>query len=147
MAVDIDDAKLEMAGDLGADHLVNARDTDPVAAIEQLGGADVAVVLAVTPIVFEQAHASLRRGGRLVCVGLPPETEGPMALPIFPTVLKGISVIGSIVGTRQDLAEVFELHARGRTRVVAETRKLDEINESIDDVLAGRTTARIVFEP
>ena len=69
-----------------------------------------------------------------------------MALPIFPTVLKGISVIGSIVGTRQDLVEVFELHARGRTRVVAETRKLDEINDSIDDVLAGRTTARIVFE-
>ena len=69
-----------------------------------------------------------------------------MALPIFPTVLKGISVIGSIVGTRQDLVEVFELHARGRTRVVAETRKLDEVNASIDDVLAGRTTARIVFE-
>ena len=69
-----------------------------------------------------------------------------MALPIFPTVLKGISVIGSIVGTRQDLVEAFELHARGRTREVAETRKHDRINESIDDVLAGRTTARIVFE-
>ena len=147
IAVDIEDAKLELAGELGADHLVNARDVDPVAAIDQLGGADVAVVLAVTPVVFEQAHAALRRGGRLVCVGLPPETEGPMALPIFPTVLKGISVIGSIVGTRQDLAEVFELHARGRTRVVAEIRKLDEINESVDDVLAGRTAARIVFEP
>ncbi len=146
IAVDVEQAKLDLAAELGADHLVNARETDPVAAIEQLGGADVAVVLAVTPTVFEQAHASLRRGGRLICVGLPPETEGPMALPIFPTVLKGISVIGSIVGTRQDLVEVFELHARGRTRVVAETRKLDEINASIDDVLAGRTTARIVFE-
>ena len=146
IAVDVEQAKLDLAAELGADHLVNARETDPVTAIEQLGGADVAVVLAVTPTVFEQAHASLRRGGRLICVGLPPETDGPMALPIFPTVLKGISVIGSIVGTRQDLAEVFELHARGRTRVVAETRKLDEINASIDDVLAGRTTARIVFE-
>ena len=49
-------------------------------------------------------------------MGLPPETDGPMSLPIFPTVLKGISVIGSIVGTREDLAEVFALHARGRTR-------------------------------
>ena len=55
-------------------------------------------------------------------------------------------MIGSIVGTRQDLAEVFELHARGRTRVIAETRKLDDVNQAIDDVLAGRTTARIVFE-
>jgi len=146
IAVDVEDSKLEMARELGADHVVNAATTDPVAAIEALGGADVAVVLAVIPSVFESAFASLRRGGRLVCVGLPPESDGPMKLPIFPTVLKGISVIGSIVGTRQDLAEVFELHARGRTRVIAETRKLDDVNEAIDDVLAGRTNARIVFE-
>jgi propanol-preferring alcohol dehydrogenase len=146
VAVDVADEKLELARELGADHTVNARETDPVAAIEALGGIDVAVVTAVIPAVFEQAFASLRRGGRLVCVGLPPETDGPMSLPIFPTVLKGISVIGSIVGTREDLAEVFALHALGRTRVIAETRKLDQVNESIDDVLQGRTPARLVFE-
>lgn len=146
IAVDVEDAKLDLARELGADHVVNARETDPVAAIQALGGADVAVVLAVTPQVFEQAFAALRRGGRLVCVGLPPESEGPMRLPIFPTVLRGISVIGSIVGTRQDLAEVFDLHARGRTRVVAETRKLDEVNVAVDDLLSGRATARLVFE-
>lgn len=146
IAVDVEDEKLEMARELGADHVVNASKVDPVAAIEELGGADVAVVLAVIPKVFEQAFASLRRGGRLVCVGLPPETDGPMALPIFPTVLKGISVIGSIVGTRQDLAEVFALHALGRTTVIAESRTLESVNQSIDDVLHGRASARIVFE-
>ena len=146
IAVDVDDAKLEMARELGATHVVNAGTTDPVVAIEALGGCDVAIVLAVIPHVFESAFASLRRGGRLVCVGLPPETDGPMSLPIFPTVLKGISVIGSIVGTRQDLADVFALHALGRTRVVSETRKLDEVNEAIDDVLHGRAGARLVFE-
>ncbi len=146
IAVDVDPDKLALATELGADHVVDASATDPVAAIEALGGADVAVVLAVIPAVFEQAFASLRRGGRLVCVGLPPESDGPMALPIFPTVLKGISVIGSIVGTRQDLTEVFDLHARGRTRVVAETRKLDDVNEAVADVLAGRARARLVFE-
>jgi propanol-preferring alcohol dehydrogenase len=146
VAVDVDDTKLELARTLGADHTVNAATTDPVAAIEALGGLDVAVVTAVIPAVFEQAFASLRRGGRLICVGLPPETDGPMSLPIFPTVLKGISVIGSIVGTRADVAEVFELHARGRTTVVAEGRKLDQVNEAIDEVLGGRTPARLVFE-
>jgi propanol-preferring alcohol dehydrogenase len=146
VAIDVEDEKLELATELGADHTVNARTTDPVAAIEALGGLDVAVVTAVIPQVFEQAFASLRRGGRLVCVGLPPESEGPMSLPIFPTVLKGISVIGSIVGTREDLAEVFALHALGRTRVVSQTRKLDEVNEAIDEVLSGRTPARLVFE-
>ncbi len=98
------------------------------------------------PSVFETAFTTLRRGGRLICVGLPPEQDGPMSLPIFPTVLKGISVIGSIVGTRQDLAEVLELHARGRTKVVAETRKLDDVNDAIGDVLAGSAIARIVFD-
>jgi D-arabinose 1-dehydrogenase-like Zn-dependent alcohol dehydrogenase len=66
-------------------------------------------------------------------------------LPIFDTVLKGNSVIGSIVGTRKDLSEVFTLHAAGRTQVIAVDRKIDEVNQSVDDVLAGRIPARIVF--
>jgi propanol-preferring alcohol dehydrogenase len=68
-----------------------------------------------------------------------------MRLPIFETVLGGISVIGSIVGTRQDLAEVFELHAAGRTTVAYETRKLDDVNAAVEDVLAGNVPARVVF--
>ena len=70
VAVDVSEEKLELARKLGADHTVNARETDPVEVIEALGGIDVAVVTAVIPKVFEQAFASLRRGGRLVCVGL-----------------------------------------------------------------------------
>ncbi|TIC82750.1 alcohol dehydrogenase AdhP [Nocardioides sp. GY 10127] len=146
VAVDVEEPKLELARRLGATWTVNARTSDPVEEIAALGGVDVAIVLAVHPKVFEQAFASLRRGGRLVCVGLPPENEGAMEVPIFDTVLKGISVIGSIVGTREDLAEVFRLHAAGRTEVVAEGRKLDDVNAAIDEVLSGATTARIVFE-
>jgi len=144
VGVDVEDTKLDLATELGADHVVNARTTDPVAAIDDLGGIDVAVALAATPASFDQAFRSLRRGGRLVCVALP--ADGTLQIPIFDTVLGGISVIGSIVGTRQDLADVFALHAAGRTRVVAEGRKLDEINQSFDDVLAGRVPARLVIE-
>ena len=146
IAVDVTDEKLQLATELGADHVVNAAKEDPVDAIVKLGGADVAVALAVHPSAFEQAFASLRRGGRLVCVALPPESEGPLHLPIFETVLKGITVVGSIVGTREDLAEVFRLHALGRTQVIAEGRQLDEVNAAISEVLSGRTSARIVFE-
>lgn len=67
-------------------------------------------------------------------------------LPIFETALNGITVVGSIVGTRKDLREVFELHAAGRTRVIREVRGLDTVNESIADVETGRVAARIVFE-
>jgi propanol-preferring alcohol dehydrogenase len=145
VAVDVEDDKLAMATDLGADHVVNARTTDPVAAIQALGGADVAVALAASPQSFDQAYRSLRRGGRLVCVAMPAD-DAAMTLPIFDLVVGGKSVIGSIVGTRNDLADVFALHAAGRTRVITVGRKLDEVNESIADVLAGRVPARVVFE-
>jgi alcohol dehydrogenase, propanol-preferring len=143
VAVDVEDAKLTMATDLGADYVVNARTSDPVEAIQALGGADVAIALAASPESFDQAFRCLRRGGRLVCVGLP--AGGTLTLPIFDTVLKGITVIGSIVGTRNDLADVFALHAVGRTRVIAVERKLEEVNESIADVLSGAVPARVVF--
>lgn len=55
-------------------------------------------------------------------------------------------MIGSIVGTRQDLADVFKLHRLGRTRVIREQRRLKEVNEAIEDILAGRVTARLVFD-
>jgi propanol-preferring alcohol dehydrogenase len=145
IAVDVTSPKLALAAQLGADHTVNAAETDPVAAIRALGGADVAIVLAATLVVLEQAHASLRRGGRLVLVSLP--KDNIMRLPVFETVLGGISVIGSIVGTRVDLAEVFRLHAAGRTTVDVQVRKLDEINDAIEDVLAGKVTARVVLQP
>ena len=145
VAVDVEDDKLAMATELGADHVVNARTTDPVAAIQALGGADVAVALAASPQSFGQAYRSLRRGGRLVCVAMPAD-DAAVSVPIFDMVVGGKSVLGSIVGTRNDLADVFALHAAGRTRVITVGRKLDEVNESIDDVLAGRVPARVVFE-
>jgi propanol-preferring alcohol dehydrogenase len=145
IAVDVEDAKLAMATELGADHVVNARDVDPVEAIHALGGADVAVALAASPGSFDQAYRSLRRGGRLVCVALPAD-NAELLVPIFDTVLNGKSIIGSIVGTRNDLADVFELHAAGRTRVISVDRKIDEVNEAVTDVLAGRIPARVVFQ-
>jgi len=143
-AVDVVDAKLALARELGADDVVNAAEVDPVEALTAAGGVDVAIVLAASSAVFEQAFRSLRRGGRMVCVGLP--KDGHFDLPIFETVLGGITVIGSIVGTRQDLREVFALHAAGRTTVITETRPLDGIADAMDEVLAGRVPARIVFE-
>jgi propanol-preferring alcohol dehydrogenase len=75
-----------------------------------------------------------------------PADNAAINVPIFETVLGGISVIGSIVGTRQDLSEVFALHAAGRTKVIAEPRRLDQVNDSFDEVLGGRAEARLVFE-
>ena len=145
VAVDIHDEKLELARELGAEFTINAATEDPVEAIQKLGGAHQAIALAVAPRAFEQAYASLRRGGTLVFVALPADNE--VKLPIFETVLNGITVVGSIVGTRADLREVFALHAAGRTTVIREVRALADVNRAIEDVEAGRVVARIVLEP
>jgi propanol-preferring alcohol dehydrogenase len=144
VAVDLLDEKLELARELGAEFTVNAANDDPIAAIQKLGGADQAIALAVSPRSFEQAFGSLRRGGTLVFVALPADNK--VELPIFETVLGGIQVVGSIVGTRADLREVFELHAAGKTVVHSEVRPLEAVNDAIADVEAGRVTARVVFE-
>jgi alcohol dehydrogenase, propanol-preferring len=123
----------------------NASKEDAAEAIQRLGGADQSHAIAASPKAFQQAFGSLRRGGTLVFVGLPADNQ--VQLPIFESVLGGIRTVGSIVGTRADLREVFELHAAGRTRVIREVRPLDTVNESMADVEAGLIAARVVFEP
>jgi propanol-preferring alcohol dehydrogenase len=143
VAVDVSQDKLDLAKQLGAAYTVNAAQEDPAEAIKKLGGADVAIALAVQPEAIRAAFASLRRGGRLVLVSLP--KDGSLTVPVFDTVLNGLSVIGSIVGTRQDLTEVFALHAAGRTRVITQTVELDQVNTAFTDLLAGKIPARQVF--
>jgi propanol-preferring alcohol dehydrogenase len=145
VAIDIHDEKLDLARELGAEFTVNAAKEDPVAAIQRLGGADQAIALAVAPRAFEQAYGSLRRGGTLVFVALP--ADNAVTLPIFETVLNGITIVGSIVGTRKELREVFELHGAGKTTVIRDARPLASVNEAIADVEAGRVAARIVLQP
>ena len=145
VAVDVVPEKLELARELGAAQAVDASGEDAVRAIRRLGGADRAIVVAATPVAAAQALASLRRGGTLVLVALP--RQGVVELPIVPTVLKGITVTGSIVGTRDELREVLALHAAGRTRVITEERPLDAVNEAMAEVEAGLVPGRIVLRP
>jgi alcohol dehydrogenase, propanol-preferring len=143
IAIDVEDEKLQLAKDLGADHVVDARG-DQAAELAALGGVDLALVTVPSPAAMQAAHAALNPNGRLVIVGLPADNR--LELPVFETVLKGISVIGSLVGTRNDLQDVFALHAEGRTTVVAQTRRLEDVNACFDEVLQGRVPARLVFD-
>ena len=143
VAVDVEDAKLDLAKELGADHVVDARG-DQAAQLAAIGGVDIAVVTVPSPAAMHAAHAALNPNGRLVLVGLPADNR--LEIPVFETVLKGISVIGSLVGTRNDLADCFALHAQGRTQVITETRRLEDVNACFEEVLAGQVAARLVFD-
>lgn len=141
VAVDIQTGKLDLARRLGADVTVDASRHKPEEVIRDLGGAHVVLSLAPTAAAIVQGFAALRRGGTLVLVGLPP---GDFTLPILGSVAKGIRVLTSAVGTRQDLREVLALAASGKIKTVAETCRLDELNQVFDRMRAGQIAGRVV---
>jgi alcohol dehydrogenase, propanol-preferring len=143
-AVDIDDAKLALAKRLGAAVTVNAAQTDPVAAIKkEIGGAQGVLVTAVSPKAFQQALGMVRRGGTVSLTGLPP---GDFPLSIFDTVLNGITVRGSIVGTRLDLQEALAFAGEGKVRATVTTDSLDNINDVFARMERGQIEGRIVLD-
>lgn len=112
IAIDVNEEQLKFAAEMGADLVINSRSEDAAKVIqEKVGGAHAAVVTAVAKAAFNSAVDAMRAGGRLVAVGLPPES---MSLDIPRLVLDGIQVVGSLVGTRQDLAEAFQFAAEGK---------------------------------
>jgi len=144
-AVDIADDKLELAKKLGATLTVNAMHDDPAAVIrrETGGGAQGVLVTAVSPKAFEQAIGMVDRGGTVSLNGLPP---GDFPLDIFGMVLNGITVRGSIVGTRLDLQESIDFAAQGKVKATIHKAKLDDINDVFAQMHKGAIEGRIVLE-
>jgi len=144
-AVDIADDKLALARKLGATVTVNARNEDPAEVIrrETGGGAQGVLVTAVSPKAFEQAIGMVARGGTVSLNGLPP---GDFPLDIFGMVLNGITVRGSIVGTRLDLQESIDFAARGQVKATIHTAKLEDVNDVFAKMRRGEIEGRIVLD-
>ena len=143
VAVDVQDDKLRLARELGADLAFHAVDDDPVGELQsQMGGVHGVLVTAVSNAAFGQAVGMVRRGGFLSLNGLPP---GDFPLPIFEVVLKRITIRGSIVGTRNDLAESLAFAAEGKVSSHFSWDELDNINAIFDRMRAGQIDGRIVL--
>jgi len=143
-ALDVNDDKLALARSLGAELVVNARDADAVKKVvrETGGGAHGVLVTAVSVAAFDQALGLARRKGTIALVGLPP---GQFQTPIFDVVLKRLTLRGSIVGTRKDLAEAIAFAAEEKVRVHHHKTRLEDINQVFEDLEAGRVDGRMVI--
>lgn len=144
IAVDIADEKLELAKKHGAEFVVNAKDGDPSQAILEYtgGGAHGVLVTAVHPQAFAQAINMARKGGTIVFNGLPP---GEFPANIFNIVFKGLTIRGSIVGTRQDLEEALDFFARGKIHPTVTECKLDDVNSVFEDMRRGKIDGRMAI--
>lgn len=145
VAVDVSDEKLALARSLGAELAVNGRSTNAAADIikQTGGGAHGVVVTAVSTPAFSQALQMVRRKGTVSLVGLPP---GDFPTPIFDIVLKRITIRGSIVGTRHDLAEALAFAAEGKVKAHIHRVALEDVNDVFSALKSGQVDGRMVVD-
>jgi propanol-preferring alcohol dehydrogenase len=145
VALDVTAEKLDLARSSGADVAINAKEPDAVARVVKStdGGAHGILVTAPSPAAFAQAIGMARRKGAVALVGLPP---GEFPTPIFDVVLKRITIRGSIVGTRADLAEALEFAAAGLVHSRIHVTALEDINRVFGDLRAGKVDGRMVLD-
>lgn len=152
IAVDVHQHKLDLALELGATDVVNARDDDAVARIRELtrGGVDFAFEFAGSVPAMELAYGATRRGGTTVTAGLPsPEARWPLqqvSLTAEERTIKG-SYIGSCIPAR-DLPRYLGLYRNGRLpidRLIGKRLALEDINEGFDGLASGNSLRDLII--
>ena len=143
-ALDVTEDKLALAKKLGADVAINAKAADAAAQVVKAtgGGAHGVLVTAVSVPAFAQALNMVRRKGTIALNALPP---GEFPTPIFDVVLKRLTIRGSIVGTRKDLAEAVQFAAEGKVKAHIHKAKLEDINSIFDNLAKGKVDGRMVM--
>jgi alcohol dehydrogenase len=152
VAVDRLPAKLELARQLGATHVFDARDPDVVAQVKAAtgGGVDYAFEMAGVVPALELAYRITRRGGTTVTAGLPnPAANWPLqavSLIAEERTLKG-SYIGSCVPSR-DVPRFVAMFRGGRLpvdRLLSERIRLDDINPALDRLARGESIRQVIL--
>jgi D-arabinose 1-dehydrogenase-like Zn-dependent alcohol dehydrogenase len=138
---DIDDGKLAAAAKQGAKRTVNTRAPD---ALQQIQGVAGAIDFVGSPATAALGIAALRKGGRYVIVGL---YGGELVHPLPPIAQRAIGIVGSYVGSLQELREVVALARKGRLKPApVETRAADQANSALEDLKAGKVIGRVVLD-
>jgi propanol-preferring alcohol dehydrogenase len=142
IGLDVSQEKLALATELGAARVVDATDTAALKGLAKAGGVHIALVSSAAKAAFDAAMIVLRPTGTLAVVGLPAE---PLTFAALALVGREIRVIGSAVGTRDDLRAVLALAAAGKVRCRTESQPLDQVNQVLDRMRAGGIYGRVVL--
>ncbi|MGQ0651053.1 MAG: alcohol dehydrogenase [Betaproteobacteria bacterium] len=141
VACDIDDAKLAAAAKMGAKKTASTRTPE---AARELQGVAAAIDFVGSAATAGLGIAALRKGGRYVLCGL---YGGELVHPLPPIAQRAIGIVGSYVGSLQELKEVVALAKKGKLkRAPLETRSAERANEAMEDLKAGRVLGRVVLD-
>ncbi len=148
LVVDVDNEKLEEAKKLGADHIINSVETDPIKNVKDLtGGEGCEIVIdfvnnsKTAPVAID----SLRKRGKYIMIGL---FGGSLELNLPLVPLRAFNIMGAYTGRITDLVELVSLYKKGKiSSVVSKKYKLDAVNEALQDLKNRKIIGRAVFNP
>lgn len=147
IVAEIDRSKWDLAREAGAVELVDPSGPDTTKALMKAtgGGVAAAIDFVGAAATFNFGQGALRKGGRLICVGL--FGGGVQMVPAL-LALRAISISGSYVGSLSEMAELLALaQAVALPPLPLATRPLDELSQTLDDLRAGRVRGRAVLKP
>lgn len=147
VVAEVDKSKWEVAREAGASEVFDPTAEGAARTLVKStgGGVAVAVDFVGAASTFSLGLGALRKGGKLVCVGL----FGGSA-PVMPTMvsMKALSIVGSYVGSLQELRELLAFAREGRLPAMPVTsRPLDEASQALDDLRSGRVKGRAILKP
>jgi propanol-preferring alcohol dehydrogenase len=144
VAVDVDDAKLALASESGAQETLNSTKKDAAAELRSSGGVHLALVATPAKTAYDSAFTVVRAGGAVMIVGLPSE---PLTFDAVKLARNEARILTSVVGTRQDVRDTLALAAAGKLHCHVETRPLAQVNEILGEMKRGALLGRIVLTP
>ncbi|MCR9229520.1 MAG: zinc-dependent alcohol dehydrogenase family protein [bacterium] len=149
-AVDLLPEKLELAAQVGATHLINAGEEDPVMLLKDLmQGVDYTFESVGNEQVLQQAYAATKRGGTTVTIGLPHPAK-MFSIPAVSLVAEERTIKGSYMGSavpRRDLPRFIAMYQAGLLpvdKLLSRTIQLDEINSAFDDLATGAAVRQVI---
>nr|BAV14014.1 mannitol-1-phosphate dehydrogenase [Pholiota microspora] len=149
LAIDTGEEKKKLCLSLGAEKWVDFKESTNLIADVQAAadgmGPEAAVIAAGDARPFNQAVMYLRLKGTLVCVGMP-AGNALLSFPITLLIAKSLTIVGSSIGNQQDIAEALRIAVLGKVKCQYEVRKLEDINDVLKDLEAGKIAGRIVIK-
>jgi len=148
ISMDIDDEKLKVAKQNGADFTINSKNQDVTKSIMELTdnlGVDAVIDFVNASKTVETDMQILRRRARIVLVGL---FGGALQLNLVTMPTRAYKIIGSYTGSLTDMIELASLAKRGIIKpVVSNKFNLDHATEALTMLKEGKIVGRGIINP
>jgi D-arabinose 1-dehydrogenase-like Zn-dependent alcohol dehydrogenase len=146
VVAEVDRSKWDAALTAGAAQVMDPRDPEAVKAlVGRTGGAAAVIDFVGAPATVGLAMQVLRRGGRLVIVGLMGGSI-ELQLPLLP--IRALSIIGSFVGSLEEMRQLVALAREGKVgEIPVQVRALEEAQRTLEDLKQGKVVGRVVLRP